>query len=74
VSPEPLRPEAPSWLTESSGSADEGSLLQERLRLLGLVTTGIATVFYAVGLALWALGFENPLPPLGTRVSWRSSG
>jgi hypothetical protein len=62
LSPEPVRHEPLSWLTDRSVSADESPLLQERLSLLGLVTTGISAAFYAVGVGLDALGIE-PLSP-----------
>jgi hypothetical protein len=64
LSSEPAGHEPHSRRADGTGSADEGPLLQERLRLMGLVATGIAAAFYGVGLALSASGLD-PLNPIG---------
>ncbi len=64
MSPEVLRPQAPSGSSSSSESL-ESRLLQERLRLFGGIAFVIAVVFYAVGQVLAHLGRENPLTPAG---------
>lgn len=52
-------------MTDRSGSAGEGPLLQERLKLLGIIATVVAAVFYGVGQILAGLGLEDPMPPSG---------
>jgi len=64
MSPEVLRPKAPSG---SSSGADslEGRLLQDRLRLFGGIGFVIAIAFYIVGQVLVRLGRDHPLTPAG---------
>ena len=64
MSPEVLRPRAPSGSSSGAGSA-EGRLLQDRLRLFGGIAFVIAVVFYAVGQVLAHLGRDNALTPAG---------
>ncbi len=59
--PEPA-PQQLQWSADPSGSAEEAPFLQERLRLLGLITTGIAAAFYSVALAQTALGVDRLTP------------
>ena len=54
---EPLRRQPP-WSIDAAASGEEAPFLQERLRLLGVITTGIAAAFYAVALAQAALGID----------------
>jgi serine/threonine-protein kinase len=56
--PEPARRQLP-WPSDPSGSTEEAPFLQERLRLLGLITTGIVAAFYAVALGQTALGLDR---------------
>jgi serine/threonine-protein kinase len=49
---------SPSRLAATGGSSDDTPLLQERLRLLGLITAGIAAAFYTVSLGQAALGIQ----------------
>jgi eukaryotic-like serine/threonine-protein kinase len=55
VTPDALRPEDPSVVTQSSVDT---RLLQDRLRVYAAVAFPIAVVFYAVSQALTALGYE----------------
>ena len=64
MSPEVLRPQAPSG-SSSGAESLEGRLLQDRLRLFGGIAFVIAAAFYAVGQVLARLGRENPLTPAG---------
>jgi eukaryotic-like serine/threonine-protein kinase len=45
--------------TDPSGSVEEASFLQERLGLLGRITTWIVAAFYAVALGQTALGVDH---------------
>ena len=64
MSPEVLRPQAPSG-SSSGAESLEGCLLQDRLRIFGGIAFVIAAAFYTVSHVLARLGRENPLTPVG---------
>jgi serine/threonine-protein kinase len=62
VTREALHPATPSWLADRSSATGEAQLLQERLALLGLISTGLYAAFYVVAQVMAAVGVERPWP------------